>query len=154
MKIKETTPLPQITGKGLKIDLILPRFNESLGLKLLDNTEKYLLKYGVNEEDIAITRVPGTLEIPYIAKKILTLPDPPNAIIALGLVIRGETTHYDYVCKTTINAIMNLNLTYNTPIITGILTVENEQQAKDRINEKKLNKGKEFALAAIEMGQM
>lgn len=154
MKLEETTTQPQITGEGLKIDLILPRFNESLGLELLDNTEKYLKQYGVQEEDIAITRVPGTLEIPYIAKKIITLPEPPDAIIALGLVIRGDTTHYDYVCETTINALMQLNLTYDTPIITGILTVENEQQAKDRIDENKLNKGKEFALAAIEMGHL
>ncbi len=150
MKTTSST-LENISGEGLNIDIILPRFNDSLGLQLLEHTEKNLLELNIAQENIAVTRVPGTLEIPFIAKKLLTLPEPPDAVIALGIVIRGETTHYDYVSHTTIDAIMQLNLAFDTPIITGILTVENEQQALDRIDPKKLNKGQEFAQSAIEM---
>jgi 6,7-dimethyl-8-ribityllumazine synthase len=139
-----------LNGEKLRIALILPRFNDQLGWELYENTLKELQRLNVTTHDLF--RVPGTLEVPYAAKE-LAQTQKYDAIIALGIVIRGATTHYDYVCENSISALMQLNLEQSIPIVFGILTVENLEQAIERVSAEKMNKGLEFAQAAVEMAQ-
>lgn len=144
MKLNTSTPKKdKILNRKLKIAIILPRFNDTLGQKLLHNTQNELKKLGV--KNIQTYRVPGTLELPFAALKI-ALTKKFDAIIALGIVIRGETKHFELVTQTAYQGLMEVTLDEDTPIIFGVLAVENEKQAKARIN-----KGKEFAQAAVEM---
>ncbi|MFA6305248.1 MAG: 6,7-dimethyl-8-ribityllumazine synthase [Candidatus Gracilibacteria bacterium] len=137
-----------INGEKLKIAIILPHFNEKYGLELFKNTKEELLKNHVQEKNIKLFRCAGTLEIPFACKKIIE-NHSPDTIIALGIVIRGETPHFDLVTQTTYNALMALQMTKNTPISFGILACENEKQVKDRVSKNKLNKGKQYAIAAL-----
>lgn len=137
----------KIDGRKLKISIILPYFNEELGLELFENTKIELLKNGVQEKNISLTRVAGALELPFACKKIAL--KKPDAIIALGIVIRGETSHYDLVTETTHLGLMKVQLKELVPVIFGILACENLKQVKDRVSAKGLNKGKEFAQAAL-----
>ncbi len=137
-----------INGEKLKIAIVLPYFNEKLGLEILKNTKEELLKNHVQEKNIKLFRCAGTLEIPFTCKKIIE-KYKPNVVIALGIVIRGETPHFDLVTQTTYNAIMDLQIAKNTPISFGILACENEKQVKERVSKNKLNKGKEYAIAAL-----
>ena len=141
----KTINIPPTNGKNKKIAIILPYFNEHIGLELLDETLKELLKAGVAKKNIKIFRVPGALEIPFTAKKILK-EQKFDAIIALGVVIRSETYHFELVCSETFHGLMQISLSALTPIIFGILTVENEKQARNRIK-----KGKDFARSALFM---
>lgn len=127
--------------KNLEIVVLLPYFNEEYGLKLYKNTEATLKKYGV--KSIKLIRVPGTLELPLAAQKIIK-KTRPNAVIALGVVLKGETSHYELVCSETFRGLMDIQLKLETPIIFGILTCETEKQIKER-----LSNGKEFAEAAL-----
>lgn len=136
------------TNKNLKIAILLPRFNDILGQKLLLNTQNELKELGV--KNIQIYRVPGALELSFAALKI-ALSKKFHAIIALGIVIRGRTKHFDLVVETAYQGLMEVTLDEDTPIIFGVLAVENEKQAIERIEIKKMNKGKEFAQAAVEM---
>lgn len=126
---------------NLKIAILLPYFNEKYGLKLYKNAEKTLKEYGV--KNIELLRVPGALELPFAAQKIIKR-SRPNAIIALGVVLKGETTHYELVCNETFRGLMDVQLKFDTPIIFGVLTCKTEKQVKER-----LFKGEEFAEAAI-----
>lgn len=137
----------KVDGKKLKIAIVLPYFNEELGLELFGNTKKELLANNVQEKNISLTRVAGALELPFACKKIAH--KKPNAIIALGIVIRGETSHFDLVTQTTHQGLMKVQLEETTPIIFGLLACENLKQVKDRVSSKGLNKGKEFAQAAL-----
>ncbi|MCK9186894.1 6,7-dimethyl-8-ribityllumazine synthase [Candidatus Gracilibacteria bacterium] len=138
----------KVNGEKTKIAIVLPYFNEELGLEIFKNTKEELLKNYVQEKNIKLFRCAGTLEIPFICKKIIE-KHKPDAIIALGIVIRGETSHFDLVTQTTYDGLMSLQMTKNTPIIFGILACENEKQVKDRVLKNKLNKGKEYAMAAL-----
>lgn len=138
----------KINGKKLKISIILPYFNDKIGLTLLNNTKKELLKNHVQEKNIEVVRVSGALEIPLACQKIIK-KKKPSAIIALGVIIRGETSHYDLVTKTAYNGIMEIQLKHNTPIIFGVLTCETAAQAQKRASENGLNKGKQFAQSAL-----
>lgn len=140
---KSTQKKGKSMNKRLKIAIILPRFNDILGTKLLNNTIKELNNLGVKK--IETYRVPGTLELPFAALKI-ALSKKFDGIIALGVVIRGETKHFELVTQTAYQGLMEVVLDEDTPIIFGVLAVENEKQAKAR-----LSKGKEFAQAAVEM---
>lgn len=146
MKTGKTKDI-QINGKKLKIAVVLPYFNEELGLELFENVKKELIRNNVLEKNINLTRVAGALEIPFACKKLTMIQ--PDAIIALGVVIRGETSHYDLVTETAHHGLMKVQLEEVVPIIFGILACENLKQAKDRVSEKGLNKGKEFAQAAL-----
>lgn len=139
-----------LTGKRLRIAIILPRFNDRLGKILLDNTIEELENLGV--KNIKTYRVPGTLELPFATLKI-ALSKKFDAIIALGIVIRGETKHFELVTQTTYQGLMEVALDEDTPIIFGVLATENEKQAKERVQKNKMNKGKEFARAAVEMAR-
>ncbi|PIR54817.1 6,7-dimethyl-8-ribityllumazine synthase [Candidatus Peregrinibacteria bacterium CG10_big_fil_rev_8_21_14_0_10_36_19] len=140
MEINLPTNL-ELSGEGKKITIILPYFNDELGTELLKNTEKELKSLKTTE--IQIVRVFGTMELPFACQKIIE-KEKPDAIIALGIVIRGETKHFDLVNEITHQGLMNVQLELKTPIIFGILACENKQQAIDR-----LNKGKHFAQTAL-----
>ena len=146
MKLNETNI--KIDGTNLKITIVLPFFNENLGLELLKNTKEELLKNNVKEENIKTIRVAGALEIPLACKKII-FREKPDAIIALGIIIRGETTHYDLVTEESHRGIMQVQLETGTPISFGILGCENLEQAQNRVEKNKLNKGKDAAIAAL-----
>ncbi|MBU1151238.1 6,7-dimethyl-8-ribityllumazine synthase [Patescibacteria group bacterium] len=133
----------KLDGKDLKIAIVLPYFNDKLGLKLYQSCKEELIKHGVEESNINLTRVAGALETPFAAQKIIKT-QKPNALIAMGIVIRGETPHFDLVAQTTHQALMNIQLKLETPIIFNILTTENLAQAQARIH-----KGAEAAQAAI-----
>ena len=136
------------SGENLKVAILLPYFNEKYGLELLSNTKEILLKHEVQENNIDVRRVPGALELPYSAQKTIKSSNP-DVVIALGIIIRGETSHYDYVCSETFKGLMDVQIKLETPIVFGILTCENKNQAKERILKTGVNKGKSFAETAI-----
>lgn len=149
MKITTSKP-PKLIGKNLRIAIIISRFNDSLGNILLKNTQEHLLKNGVLSKNILTTKVPGALELP-LAAKILAKTEKYDAIIALGIVIKGETSHYDIVSNESHHGLMQATLETEIPIIFGVITALNLKQAVDRVEKDKLNKGREFAESAIEM---
>lgn len=140
--------IPKINGKQLKIVIILPYFNDKLGLELLKNTKNELIVNNVQEKNIKLVRVAGSLEIPFACLKIIE-KYKPDAIIALGVIIRGKTKHFDLVSENTHSGIMKVQLDKKIPISFGIIACEDEKQAIERISETKMNKGKEYALAAL-----
>lgn len=147
MKLHSTKKI-KINGKNLKIAIILPYFNEKIGLELKKNAKEELIKNGVEEKNITLVRVAGALEIPFACQKIIK-KKKPDAIIALGVIIKGETSHYYMVCKNTYEGIMKVQLENSTPISFGVLTCETEEQAQKRASKNGLNKGKDAALAAL-----
>jgi len=138
----------KINGESLKITIILPYFNDKLGLKLLESAQKELLNNGVKEKNIKLIRVAGCLEIPFACQKIAE-KYKPSAIIALGVIIRGETKHFDLVAENTYSGIMKVQLEKKIPVSFGIIACENEKQAMIRVDKNKLNKGKDFAIATL-----
>ncbi len=146
MKIDKTEI--KINGSKLKICIVLPYFNESIGLELCKNAKEELLANKVPEKNIKIVRTAGALEVPFACLKIIE-KEKPDAIIALGAIIRGETSHYDQVCTESYRGITDIQLKTGIPISFGILTCENINQAKERASKKGLNKGKDAALAAL-----
>ena len=149
MKI-ESSSADNLNAQGLKIAIVLSRFNDSIGGKLHDNASKTLTSHGVAQADITTIRVPGSLELPLACKKAAQT-GKFDAIIALGVVIRGGTIHYELVCNESHRGIMNASLETGLPIIFGVLTAENQEQALERAEATGLNRGKEYAQAAIEM---
>jgi len=131
-----------------KIVILLPHFNDEIGQELLENCIEELKKNDVRKENIKVIRVAGALETPFAAQKIARQKNA-DVIIALGVVIRGDTTHYELVTETTYKALMDVQLAESTPIIFGIITCENTEQAKNRAAKNKLNKGGEAAIAAL-----
>lgn len=152
MKIDKSPPYLQ-TAKNFKIAILLPRFNDLLGNRLYQNTYQGLIKKGAFKNHIQLFRVPGSLELPFIAKRIAR-QKKFHVIIALGVIIQGETTHFEHVCRETYSGLMNVMLETETPIIFGVLTVKNRKQAEDRIAKSGMDKGAEFAESALEMAQL
>jgi 6,7-dimethyl-8-ribityllumazine synthase len=143
----------KLNGKAHKFAIIFSRYNDNIGNELLKNTQEALMACGTKEKNIEIYRVPGALEIP-IAANALAIKDKFDAIICLGVVIRGETPHFELVSRECYRGLMDISLCSDTPIIFGILTVNNVKQAKERASKSKMNKGKEFAESAIEMAML
>ncbi len=133
-----------------KIGIVVGRFNNFVSESLLSGAIDCLVRHGINENDITVAHVPGALEIPLITKKMAE-SKKYDAIIALGAVIRGATSHFDYVAGFSSNGIAQIGLDYNLPVLNGILTVENIEQAIERSGTKAGNKGWDCAMAAIEM---
>jgi 6,7-dimethyl-8-ribityllumazine synthase len=146
MKIYEGNLVP----KSVKIAIIVTRFNEFITSKLLAGAMDALKRHEVSEEAIEIVWVPGAFEIPLIASK-LAASKKYDAIICLGAVIRGATTHYDYVCSEVSKGIASVSLATGVPVMFGILTTENIEQAIERAGTKAGNKGYDCAIGAIEM---
>ena len=143
----------QLIGSGLKVGIVVGRFNEFITSKLLGGALDGLKRHGVNEDDIDIAWVPGAFELPLIAKKLVNT-GKYDAVIGLGTVIRGSTTHYDYVCNEAAKGMASVALDTGVPVIFGLLTTENIEQAIERAGTKSGNKGYEAAVSAIEMANL
>ena len=133
-----------------KFAIVISRFNEFVTEKLLDGCLQTLINNGIEKKQIDIIKVPGTFEVPTAAKNLLDLKKY-DAIICLGRVIRGETSHYNHLCTAVSHELCRLGTESGIPVIFGILTCENVGQAMDRAGGSRGNKGSESALAAIEM---
>lgn len=140
----------KLVSKNIKIGIVAARFNEFITSKLLGGALDGLKRHEVAEEDIHIAWVPGAFEIPLIASKMAKSGNY-DAVICLGAVIRGSTTHYDYVCSEVSKGIAHISLDSNIPVMFGVLTTENIEQAIERAGTKAGNKGFDSAVAAIEM---
>lgn len=136
--------------KEVKIAIVVARFNDFITSKLLEGALDALRRHEVTEDAIDIAWVPGAFEIPLIAAK-LAKTNQYDAIICIGAVIRGGTTHYDYVCSEVSKGIAHVSLTYDLPVMFGVLTTENIEQAIERAGSKAGNKGFDAAIGAIEM---
>lgn len=134
----------------IKIGIIAARFNEFITSKLIGGAVDALKRHGVDEESIDLVWVPGAFEIPLIASK-MAKSKKYDAIICVGAVIRGSTTHYDYVCSEVSKGIASVSLDTGVPVMFGILTTENIEQAIERAGTKAGNKGFDCAVGAIEM---
>ena len=133
-----------------KFAVVVSKFNEFVTEKLLDGCIKTLISTGASEKNIDVVKVPGAFEIPTAAKNLLDLKKY-DAVICIGCVIRGETSHYEYICNAVSTEINYLGVLTGVPVIFGVITTENVEQALDRAGGKIGNKGSEAALAAIEM---
>ncbi len=142
-----------LLGKGLRFGLVASRFNEFFASKLVDGARDALLRHGVAEEDIEIAWVPGSLEIPLVAQK-MAASAKYNAIICLGAVIRGGTPHFDYVASEATKGIARGSLDTGLPVINGVITTDNLEQAIERSGTKQGNKGFDAAVTAIEMANL
>lgn len=137
-------------GKQIKIGIVASRFNEFITSKLLSGAIDCLERHDVSNKDIDVAWVPGAFEIPLIASK-MAQQNKYDAILCLGAVIRGSTSHYDYVCNEVSKGIAHVSLTHNLPVMFGVLTTETIEQAIERAGTKAGNKGFECAQGAIEM---
>lgn len=142
-----------VVGTGLKIGIVVARFNEFINSRLLGGAEDALKRHGVNEDDVTVMWVPGAFEIPLAAKKLAETGDF-DAIITLGTVIRGATSHYDYVCNEVAKGVASIGMQSGIPIMFGVLTTDTIEQAIERAGTKAGNKGYEAAVGAIEMGNL
>ena len=142
-----------LLGKGLKFGLVVSRFNEFITKKLLDGAQDALLRHGVNQEDIEIAWVPGSFEIPLIAKK-LAQTERYDAVICLGAVVRGGTPHFEYIAAEVSKGIAKVSLETGLPVIYGVITADTLEQAIERAGTKMGNKGFDAAVAAIEMANL
>ncbi|RAI10629.1 MAG: 6,7-dimethyl-8-ribityllumazine synthase [Candidatus Melainabacteria bacterium] len=143
----------QLTTNGEKFCIVISRFNEFIGSKLLSGAIDELKRHGVNEDNIDVIWVPGAFEIPIIAKKAAK-SGKYNAIITLGAVIKGSTSHYDYVCAEVSKGVASVSLETCVPVIFGVLTTDNIEQAIERAGTKAGNKGSDAAKSAIEMANL
>ena len=138
------------TGKGIKVGIVAARFNEFITSKLVSGALDGLKRHEVEEEDIELAWVPGAFEIPLVAKKMAD-SKKYDAVICLGAVIRGATSHYDYVCNEVSKGIASVGLNSGIPVLFGVVTTDNIEQAIERAGTKAGNKGYDSALGAIEM---
>lgn len=142
-----------LIGTDLKVGIIVGRFNDFINAKLLDGAIDGLKRHGVKDEHIEVAWVPGAFEVPFFAKKMAESQNY-DAIIGLGTVIRGSTTHYDYVCNEAAKGIAQVGLQTGVPVIFGIVTTESIEQAIERAGTKAGNKGYDSAISAIEMANL
>ena len=140
----------KLVSEGIKVGVVCARFNEFIVSKLLSGCEDALLRHGVDAADISVAWVPGAFEIPLIASK-LAQSGKYDAVIALGAVIRGSTSHYDYVCSEVSKGLAQASLSSGVPVLFGVLTTDTIEQAIERAGTKAGNKGYDCALGAVEM---
>lgn len=142
-----------VIGTGLKIGMVAARFNEFIVSKLVAGANDALLRHGVSEADIELAWVPGAFEIPVVAKKMAQSGNY-DAVICLGAVIRGSTSHYDYVCAEVSKGCATVGMETSVPTIFGVLTTDTIEQAIERAGTKAGNKGYDVACTAIEMANL
>ena len=140
----------KLVASGIKVGIVAARFNEFITSKLLSGAIDGLVRHEVAEKDIDVAWVPGAFEIPLIASK-MAKSKKYDAVICLGAVIRGSTSHYDYVCSEVSKGIAAVSLAADIPVMFGVLTTENIEQAIERAGTKSGNKGFDCATGAIEM---
>lgn len=139
-----------LVAKEVKIGIVAARFNEFITSKLLSGAQDALVRHDVKDDNIDVAWVPGAFEIPLIADK-MAKSGKYDAVICLGAVIRGNTSHYDYVCSEVSKGIANVSLESGIPVMFGVVTTENIEQAIERAGTKAGNKGFDVAVGAIEM---
>ena len=140
---------PDLGGAGLRIGIVISRFNQDVGEGLLSSCTAALAKHGVRAADVFIVTVPGALEVPLALQKLAST-GKYDALVALGAVIRGDTYHFEIVANESANGIATVALDSGVPVANGILTVDEEDQAHERMSQK----GADCALAAIEMANL
>ncbi|MBU4224983.1 MAG: 6,7-dimethyl-8-ribityllumazine synthase [Chloroflexi bacterium] len=149
-----------LIGTGLKFGIVVSRFNDAIGKELLRGAQDALIRHGVAAGDMDVAWVPGAFEIPLIAKRMAERRGDPvdrpyyDAVICLGVVIRGATAHFEYVAGQAASGIASAALATGVPALFGVLTTENIEQAVERAGTKAGNKGAEAAMAAIEMANL
>lgn len=142
-----------LIGHGLKVGIVVGRFNEFISMKLLEGAKDALIRHEVKEEDIAIAFVPGSFEIPVTAAR-MARKGSYHAIICLGAVIRGATPHFDYVAAEVSKGVAKVSIEGDIPIIFGVITADTIEQAIERAGTKAGNKGWDAAMSAIEMANL
>ena len=142
-----------LLGKGLKFGLVISRFNEFFTKKLLEGAQDALLRHGVSQEDIEVAWVPGSFEIPLVAKK-LAETKRYDAVICLGAVVRGGTPHFEYIAAEVSKGIAKVGLDTGLPVIYGVITADSLEQAIERSGTKQGNAGFQAAVNAIEMANL
>lgn len=140
----------KLIAEGIKVGIVCARFNEFITAKLLGGAMDGLVRHGVKDEDVDVAWVPGAFEIPVAAKKMAE-SGKYDAILTLGAVIRGSTSHYDYVCAEVSKGVATVSLNTGLPVMFGVLTTDSIEQAIERAGTKAGNKGYDVALSAIEM---
>ena len=143
----------KLVAEGIRVGIVCTRFNEFIVSKLLSGCQDTLLRHDVQSEDITVAWVPGAFEIPLIAAK-MAASGKYDAVIALGAVIRGSTSHYDYVCSEVSKGVSHAALDSGVPVMFGVLTTDTIEQAIERVGTKAGNKGAECAEGAIEMANL
>ena len=144
-----TTKIDKSINKNLKIAIVISKWNNDITKNLLKDTLQTLLKCGVQKANISKIEVPGSFELIFAAKKFGKKKEI-NAVIVIGCIIKGETPHFEYISNSVALGVKDLNILLNKPVIFGVLTTKNINQAKKR-SSGKTNKGREFAISAIEM---
>ncbi len=139
-------------GEGLKITIVISRFNEFISNELIGGCLDTLKKTGVKDSDISVVWVPGSYEIPQVLSKINS--DGVDAIITLGAVIRGDTPHFDFIASEVAKGVANISINKKVPIIFGVITADTVEQAIERSGTKHGNKGRDAALSALEMANI
>ena len=140
----------KLVSRGIRVGIVAARFNEFITSKLVSGAMDGLLRHDVEEEDIHVAWVPGAFEIPLIASK-MAKSGKYDAVICVGAVIRGSTSHYDYVCNEVSKGIAAVSLETGIPVMFGVVTTENIEQAIERAGTKAGNKGYDCAMGALEM---
>ncbi len=149
--LHQITSVP--SGKNMRFGIVVAEWNPDITLAMYESATKTLEKYGVKKENIKTVHAPGSYELPMVAQ-MLAEKKCYHAIICLGCIIQGETKHFDFIAESVANGIQHVGLKYNTPVIFGVLTPNNMQQAKDRSGGKYGNKGEDAAIAAIKMANL
>ncbi len=144
--------IEEVSGEGVRIGIVVSRFNLEITSHLLEGARKKLIEKKVHPDEITVHWVPGAFEIPLMLNVMADSGDH-DGLIALGAVIRGETPHFDYVCEMASRGIMDAMLRFSMPVGFGLLTTDNKEQAMDRIGGKHGHKGEETALVVLEMIQ-
>jgi len=139
--------------RGLRFGVVVSRFNDFITSNLLTGAMDVFGQYGVKEDDLKVLKVPGAFELPQAARKLCSIGNF-DAIVCLGAVIRGETSHFDYICAEASRGVGQVGLEFNIPVLFGVLTTENLEQAVARSGSGSSNKGRETALAAVEMASL
>ena len=142
-----------LIGSGLKIGVVVSRFNEMLSTRLLGGAQDALNRHGVSEKDVDVAWVPGAFEIPLLAQRMAS-SGKYDAVIALGVIIRGGTPHFEYVASEVSKGVAHASLSTNVPVMFGVVTADSIEQAVERAGTKQGNKGWDAAVAAIEMANL
>jgi 6,7-dimethyl-8-ribityllumazine synthase len=141
-------------GRGLRVGIVAAQFNGAITVRLIEGALGGLEECGVSRHDVSLAWVPGAFEVPLAAAAMLSLPSPPDAVLTLGAVIRGETGHYEVVANECAAGVQRVQLDSGRPVIFGVLTVETVEQALERSAPDDTNKGREAAFAAVAMASL
>ena len=142
-----------LQGEGLKVAVVVARFNDFITSRLLEGAISALSQYGVADDDVTVVSVPGSFEVPFVAKR-LAAANKHDAVVCLGAVIRGETDHYEHVAGEAAKGIASAGMASGVPVIFGILTTDTVEQAINRAGGKSGNHGYSAAVTAIEMANL